>query len=184
MDKRLKEIDIDSLSSLFSPINHNHNNLYSFRNHDHNELYSQLNHIHNDYATKLELAEYSLNTHNHDNFCYFLPFRVSDDEYMYVNCPIEPTYATVLEDMDGDIFTVHSINGNYVILRQNGADLDKVYHLLFSKITYDVQQAVTVSINDITANQGDTVEILGAINDENNAPVNIGNVNYSLWSED
>lgn len=131
----------------------------------------------------MDLAEYAPINHTHDNYCYFIPFRIVNSDLMYITCPIEPNYAMVLEDINEEIFSIREIRGNYVILEQYGADENKVYHLLVSKVTYPVKQAVTISIDDITANQGDTVELLSMVNDENNVPVEIGDVNYTLWGD-
>lgn len=99
---------------------------------------------------------------------------------MYVKCPFEPSYALVVEDTNRSIFDVKSITGVYVILQDLDADEDKVYHLLFSKITYNVQQTVGIEVSDVNGNLGDTVDLYSVIEDENNAPVEHGEVEYTV----
>ena len=191
LDKRIKQLmRIEDLEQLFSKknhthdtkyssINHNHDEQYSQIGHNHDERYSQINHTHNEYLTKLDMAEYAEYDHTHNNVMYITPFKVSGG-LTYVLCEIEPNGAIVLEDTMMEHFSIEEIRGKYLILNYDGEVTNRVYHLIYYQVTTDGQQNVFMQVNNITANRGDKVTLYSTLTDINNAPVNEGEVTYTL----
>lgn len=171
IDKRIKNLDtVEELSLIFSQINHKHDKNYSSINHNHDEEYSSINHNHDDLYSPLN--------HIHSNLCYILPFQASDSN-INLFCDIEPSSAFVLEDLDGDIFTVDNIDEDCVTLQQSGADPNRMYHLIYTTSSSN-QQIVYMELNDISANRGDNVLISSSLQDTSNAPIGEGTVTFKI----
>lgn len=179
LDRRIRQLaNFDELSQLFSPITHTHDDLYANKQHTHDDRYSQLNHVHSEYVSRLELDDYNFQLHN---VLYITPFRVVDG-LCCVLCRVEPTEVLFLEDLNSDnpVFTVEEIRGRYVFFAHDDADPDRVYHLLYYTTITDGVQDTFINVNNITANQGDSVTLYSSVSDVNNAPVNEGQVDYDL----
>ena len=180
LDKRIKNITtIEELSTIFSKKDHTHDNSYSPIGHTHDERYSQINHTHNEYLTRLDMAEYAPYDHVHNNIMYITPFKISGG-VSYVYCEIEPSNVLVLEDTQMEHFTIEDIQGRYITVRFNGEPTDKLYHLIYYQVTSEAQQNVFMQVQNITANRGDEVTLYSRITDINNAPINEGEVTYTM----
>jgi hypothetical protein len=120
--------------------------------------------------------------HVHDHVLYITPFRVRDGDLTYVLCELEPSEVMVLEDLGMEHFRVADQRGRYIFLEYDETiQAERTYHLLYYSVHEEgVQQDSFLHVNDVTANQGDTVDLYSSVVDENNAPVDEGRVDYDL----
>ena len=192
-DKVRGLLGLDELRTIFSPLGHrhdelysqlghNHDAMYSSVSHNHDDRYSSLNHVHGEYATRADIAQLVGDGHVHDHVLYITPFRVRDGDLTYVLCELEPSEVMVLEDLGMEHFHVADQRGRYIFLEYDETiQAKRTYHLLYYSVHEDgVQQDSFLHVNDVTANQGDTVDLYSSVVDENNAPVDEGRVDYDL----
>jgi hypothetical protein len=168
--------------SVYSKVGHNHDAMYSSVSHNHDDRYSSLNHVHGEYATRADIAQLVGDGHVHDHVLYITPFRVRDGDLTYVLCELEPSEVMVLEDLGMEHFHVADQRGRYIFLEYDETiQAERTYHLLYYSVHEDgVQQDSFLHVNDVLANQGDTVDLYSSVVDENNAPVDEGRVDYDL----
>lgn len=180
-DSRYSRLNHNHDSS-YSRVGHNHDLLYSSVSHNHDDRYSQLGHVHGEYATRADVAQLVGDGHTHDHVLYISPFRVRSGDLTYVLCELEPSEVLVLEDLGMEHFSLSDQRGRYVFLEYDETvNPERTYHLLYYSVHEDgVMQDSFLNVNDVLANQGDTVDLYSNVVDENNAPVDEGQVDYDL----
>lgn len=172
LDKRIKEImRVEDLEQIFSKRNHTHDTKYSSINHDHDEQYSPIGHNHDELYSPLN--------HTHTNIGYILPFTVSGNVVDLV-CDFQPNDVFVLEDADGEIFSVNEIDGFYVSLTQEGADTNRVYHLMYNNNVPRELEEVNLSLSNINATRGVPMQVNITVTDSSNQNVTDGAVQITI----
>lgn len=195
IDKRLKQLEKGEIFNLmFSPINHNHDERYSSISHSHNDVYSQLGHIHEQYVTANDTVhnsmlfdghnvdEFSKSNHMHPMACFICPFMVHDTSgtttiTLTQNCSPANTLF-----IDGDYFEVVAVNADKAIISYDvpEEEINKIFHMIYWVENEFVLKDTNINTQDVIGNIGEDVTLYSIINDENNIPVEEGNVTYEI----